>query len=125
MQSFLQHYTEPPVAAAPTSGSKAAVGATPQPTAFSTYSSTGPLLPLGPGTLTLNPWVQRTSPDCIGSLRSAGIPITVVCTKADQMDAAGEDAGMKGAQWEERTDWVQQALRTVCLQRASLSHYNS
>lgn len=40
------------------------------------------------------------------------------------MDAAGEDAGMKGAQWEERTDWVQQALRTVCLQREQSSTLN-
>jgi len=39
----------------------------------------------------------------------------VVCTKADLMDNAGDEAGMKGAAWEEKTDWVQQVLRTVCL----------
>lgn len=45
----------------------------------------------------------------------AGIPIIVVCTKADLMDHAGDEAGMKGAAWEEKTDWVQQVLRTICL----------
>lgn len=45
----------------------------------------------------------------------AGVPIMVVCTKADLMDSAGDDAGMKGAAWEEKTDWVQQVLRTICL----------
>jgi dynein light intermediate chain 1 len=45
----------------------------------------------------------------------AGIPIMVVCTKADLMDQAGDEAGMKGAAWEEKTDWIQQVLRTICL----------
>jgi dynein light intermediate chain 1 len=45
----------------------------------------------------------------------SGVPIMVVCTKADLMDSAGDDAGMKGAAWEEKTDWIQQVLRTVCL----------
>jgi dynein light intermediate chain 1 len=45
----------------------------------------------------------------------SGVPIMVVCTKADLMDSAGDDAGMKGAAWEEKTDWVQQVLRTICL----------
>lgn len=65
------------------------------------YNSSGPLLPLGQGTMTLN---------------AHGVPIVVVCTKADQMDAAGgTTAGIKGNAWEERCDWVQQVLRTVCL----------
>ncbi|KAJ6560463.1 dynein light intermediate chain-domain-containing protein [Mycena capillaripes] len=68
------------------------------------------LLPLGPGTLTHN---------------SAGVPIIVVCTKADLIDEMGELAagasgmgGMvrgKGGEWEERTDGVMQVLRTICL----------
>lgn len=45
----------------------------------------------------------------------SGIPIIVVCTKADLMDSVGEEVGMKGAAWEERTDWIQQVLRTICL----------
>ncbi|KAJ7852316.1 dynein 1 light intermediate chain [Mycena leptocephala] len=68
------------------------------------------LLPLGPGTLTHN---------------SAGVPIIVVCTKADLIDegsdlAAGASGmgGMvrgKGGEWEERTDSIMQVLRTICL----------
>lgn len=68
------------------------------------------LLPLGSGTLTHN---------------SAGVPIIVVCAKADQIDeghdiAAGASSmgGMvkgKGGAWEERTDGIMQILRTMCL----------
>jgi dynein light intermediate chain 1 len=68
-------------------------------------------LPLPPGILTNN---------------SAGVPIMVVCTKADLIDentdiagaGAGGMGGMvksKGGEWEERTDGVMQVLRTVCL----------
>ena len=88
VQSHLQHYAEP------SSGPSAT------PLLNSTTYGSGPLLPLGQGTLTLN---------------SAGIPIVVVCTKADLMDSAAEEIGMKGGGWEERTDWIQQVLRTICL----------
>ncbi|OCF34912.1 hypothetical protein I316_03459 [Kwoniella heveanensis BCC8398] len=95
LQSHFQHYLEPPVAAAGSSGAiSAGVGN------GTTFAGVGPLLPLGQGTLTLNP---------------AGIPIVVVCTKADLMDSVGDEIGLKGGGWEERTDWIQQALRTVCL----------
>ncbi|KAJ7639320.1 dynein light intermediate chain-domain-containing protein [Roridomyces roridus] len=77
-------------------------------TASSVSGST--LLPLGPGTFTHN---------------SAGVPIVVVCTKADLIDE-GSDLGAsasgmggmvrgKGGEWEERTDGVMQVLRTICL----------
>ncbi|WVF66512.1 hypothetical protein IAT40_001252 [Kwoniella sp. CBS 6097] len=95
LQSHLQHYSEPPVAPAGTgTGTGTSTGA------GTAYAGVGPLLPLGQGTLTLN---------------SSGIPIVVVCTKADLMDSVGDEIGMKGGGWEERTDWIQQALRTVCL----------
>lgn len=87
VQSHIQHYSEPNMNSANNIS-----------TSLSTYNG-GPLLPLGPGSLTLN---------------HAGIPIVVVCSRADLMDVTGEEAGMKG-QWEERTDWIQQVLRTVCL----------
>ncbi|KAF8213995.1 dynein light intermediate chain-domain-containing protein [Mycena galopus ATCC 62051] len=69
------------------------------------------LLPLGHGTLTHN---------------SAGVPIVVVCTKADLIDEGGSDLGTgasgmggmvrgKGGEWEERTDSIMQVLRTICL----------
>lgn len=64
------------------------------------YSANAPLLPLGQGTLTLN---------------SHGIPIIVVCTKADLMESKADAAGMKGSAWEERCDWAQQVIRTICL----------
>lgn len=78
--------------------------------ATSSISSTT-LLPLGPGTLTHN---------------AAGVPIIVVCTKADQIDEGSDvigagTAGMggmvkgKGDDWEERTDGVMQIMRTICL----------
>lgn len=97
MQSHLQHYTEP-------STDPAALPAS------SITAST--LLPLGSGTLTHNP---------------AGVPIIVVCTKADLIDETPESlnagpSGMggmvkgKGSEWEERTDAVMQVLRTICLQ---------
>ena len=35
------------------------------------------------------------------------------------MDSPGEEAGLKGGTWEERTDWAQQLLRTLCLACAS------
>lgn len=68
-------------------------------------------LPLPKGTLTSN---------------AAGIPIIVVCTKADLIDDKGDIAGAgvsgmggmvksKGGEWEERTDSIMQALRTICL----------
>ncbi|KAI0258485.1 dynein light intermediate chain-domain-containing protein [Gloeopeniophorella convolvens] len=71
----------------------------------------GAILPLGPGTFTHN---------------AAGVPIIVVCTKADLIDdnndlvgaGASGMGGMvkgKGGEWEERTDGIMQILRTVCL----------
>lgn len=82
--------------------------ADPLPTANGALSNT--LLPLGPGTLTHN---------------SAGVPIIVVCTKADLIDEGNDvvagASGMgsmvkgKGGEWEERTDGVMQVLRTICL----------
>ncbi|TYJ51254.1 hypothetical protein B9479_008186, partial [Cryptococcus floricola] len=46
---------------------------------------------------------------------TSGMPIVVVCMKADPMDNATEDVGVKGGGWEEKTVRAQQALRTVCL----------
>lgn len=97
VQSHIQHYVEP---AAPTANSSTSPSSTPALPSISSVYGTGPLLPLGQGTLTLN---------------TAGLPIMVVCTKADLMDNVGDEIGMKGAGWEERTDWIQQVLRTVCL----------
>lgn len=75
------------------------------------------MLPLGPGTLTHN---------------SAGVPIVVVCTKADLIDEGSDLVGAgasgmgpmvkgKGGEWEEQTDAVMQVLRTVCLKCESSS----
>ncbi|GJJ07202.1 hypothetical protein Clacol_001402 [Clathrus columnatus] len=96
LQSYLQHYTE-----SSTSGEASLPGA-------STLSGT--VLPLGQGVLTHN---------------STGIPIIVVCTKADLIDeghdavgGAGSMGGMvkgKGGEWEERTDGIMQVLRTICM----------
>lgn len=69
------------------------------------------VLPLGPGTFTHN---------------SAGVPIVVVCTKADLIDEGNNLVGQatsgmggmvkgKGDEWEERTDSIMQVLRTICL----------
>ncbi|RDB20102.1 Cytoplasmic dynein 1 light intermediate chain 1 [Hypsizygus marmoreus] len=80
----------------------------------------GTLLPLGPGTFTHN---------------SAGIPIIVVCTKADLIDDGNDMAagasGMgsmvkgKGEEWEERTDGVMQILRTICLKYGASLFYTT
>ena len=76
--------------------------------ATSTVSNT--VLPLSTGAFTHN---------------SAGLPIVVACTKADQIDeghdlvaGASGMGGMvkgKGGEWEERTDGVMQIMRTICL----------
>ncbi|KIY52323.1 hypothetical protein FISHEDRAFT_35371 [Fistulina hepatica ATCC 64428] len=85
----------------------------------STLSSTT-LLPLGPGTFTHN---------------SSGIPIIVVCTKADLIDeghdlvagASGMGGMVKGTggEWEERTDGVMQILRTICLKYGAALFYTT
>jgi dynein light intermediate chain 1 len=71
------------------------------------------LLPLAPGILTHN---------------TSGIPIIVVCTKADLIDDSSDAAGggmVKGKsdEWEERTDGIMQVLRTVCLKCRLLLRY--
>lgn len=76
----------------------------------STSALSNTVLPLGPGTLTHN---------------TAGVPIIVVCSKADlideENDVVASAAGMggmvkgKGGEWEERTDGIMQVLRTICL----------
>lgn len=93
VKSHLQHYVEP-------AGSSAPID--PVTTVTSSINST--LLPLGTGTFTHN---------------VAGVPIVVVCTKADLIDEE-EDVALgtvkgKGGEWEERTDGVMQVLRTICL----------
>ena len=79
-----------------------------------TAASSSTLLPLGPGTLTHN---------------SAGVPVVVVCTKADLIDEGNDIIGSgpsgmggmvkgKGGEWEERTDSIMQVLRAICLKCA-------
>ena len=69
------------------------------------------MLPLGPGTLTHN---------------LSGVPIIVVCAKADLIDEGSDLVGApapgmgamvkgKGGEWEEQTDGIMQVLRTICL----------
>lgn len=55
----------------------------------------------------------------------AGVPIVIVCTRADLMDKVGDEMGMKGGGWEERTDWIQQVLRTVCLAYGAALFYTA
>lgn len=94
---YLQHYVEP--------------SSEPMPAGTSTAVANATVLPLGSGTLTHN---------------MAGIPIVVVCTKADLIDEGADAVGAaasgmggmvkgKGGEWEERTDGVMQILRTICL----------
>ncbi|KAI6024519.1 dynein light intermediate chain-domain-containing protein [Pisolithus marmoratus] len=79
------------------------------------------VLPLGPGTFTHN---------------SAGVPIAVVCTKADLIDEGSNligpgTSGMggmvkgKGGEWEERTDSIMQVLRTICLKYGAALFYTT
>ncbi|KAI5119605.1 hypothetical protein M0805_005775 [Coniferiporia weirii] len=82
----------------------------------STLSST--LLPLGPGTFTHN---------------SSGVPIIVVCTKADLIDEGSDPVGGapgmggmvkgKGSEWEEQTDGIMQVLRVICLKYGAALFY--
>lgn len=41
------------------------------------------------------------------------------------MDSAADGLGMKGAVWEERLDWAQQVIRTVCLAYGAALFYTS
>lgn len=78
------------------------------------------MLPLGQGVLTHN---------------LCGVPIVVICTKADLIDdghdVVGGTGGMggmvkgKGGEWEERTDGIMQVLRTICMKCTSFSHFLS
>ncbi|KAJ3812696.1 dynein light intermediate chain-domain-containing protein [Lentinula aff. lateritia] len=115
-QSYLQHYTEPSLDPS-----------TLVPSTSSTALSSNTILPLGPGTLTHN---------------AAGVPIIVVCTKADLIDEreegtaniggigvpTGLGGGMvkgKGGEWEERTDGIMQILRTICLKYGASLFYTT
>lgn len=92
--------------------------ADPLPAANTTLSNA--VLPLGSGTLTHN---------------LAGVPIIVVCAKAELIDegpdiAAGASGmgGMvkgKGGAWEERTDGIMQVLRTICLKYGASLFYTT
>ncbi|KAH9983550.1 DLIC-domain-containing protein [Russula compacta] len=81
----------------------------------------GTILPLGSGVFTHN---------------AAGVPIVVVCTKADVVDdnndlvgtGASGMGGMvkgKGDEWEERTDGIMQILRAVCLKYGAALFYTT
>ncbi|KAH8118671.1 dynein light intermediate chain-domain-containing protein [Phellopilus nigrolimitatus] len=84
----------------------------------STLGST--LLPLSSGTLTHN---------------FSGVPIIVVCTKADLIDEGrdlvGGASGMggmvkgKGSEWEEQTDGIMQVLRVICLKYGASLFYTT
>ncbi|EKM79910.1 hypothetical protein AGABI1DRAFT_119961 [Agaricus bisporus var. burnettii JB137-S8] len=86
----------------------------------STSALSNTVLPLGPGTLTHN---------------TAGVPIIVVCSKADlideENDVVASAAGMggmvkgKGGEWEERTDGIMQVLRTICLKYGASLFYTT
>ncbi|KAI5993622.1 dynein light intermediate chain-domain-containing protein [Pisolithus albus] len=89
------------------------------PTTSNLTSST--VLPLGPGTFTHN---------------AAGVPVVVVCTKADLIDEGSNligpgTSGMggmvkgKGGEWEERTDSIMQVLRTICLKYGAALFYTT
>ncbi|KIM25507.1 hypothetical protein M408DRAFT_331076 [Serendipita vermifera MAFF 305830] len=90
------------------------------PLPMTTAAMASSALPLPKGTFTSN---------------SAGIPIIVVCTRADLIDdnsdIAGGAAGMggmvksKGGEWEERTDGVMQVLRTICLKYGAALFYST
>ncbi|KAG8926656.1 hypothetical protein FRC02_008758 [Tulasnella sp. 418] len=97
LQSLLQHYVEPDATAETIT------------LPSGNANLTSALLPLSQGVLTHN---------------TAGVPIMVVCTKTDlineEQDAPGigNNLGIiraKGGEWEERTDGIMQALRTICL----------
>ncbi|KAJ3572267.1 hypothetical protein NP233_g3194 [Leucocoprinus birnbaumii] len=106
LQSHLQHYSEPSTDTDTLPASSSALNNT--------------ILPLGSGTLTHN---------------TAGVPIVVVCSKADLIDeeidtvaAATGMGGMvkgKGGEWEERTDGVMQVLRTICLKYGASLFYTT
>ncbi|KAG9038612.1 hypothetical protein FRB95_000834, partial [Tulasnella sp. JGI-2019a] len=108
LQSHIQHYTEP----------AANSEVLPVP-GVNMLSST--LLPLSQGVFTHN---------------RSGVPIIVVCAKADKIDDdAGSGPGLggnmagvaknKGANWEERTDGIMQVMRTVCLKYGAGLFYTS
>ncbi|KAF8313277.1 DLIC-domain-containing protein [Clavulina sp. PMI_390] len=103
LKSHLQHYVEPTSTSAPLEGLTAV-----------TSSINSTLLPLGDGSLTHN---------------VAGVPIVVVCTKADLIDEE-ENVGLgtvkgKGGEWEEKTDAVMQVLRTISLQYGAALFYTT
>ncbi|KAG8788236.1 hypothetical protein FRB91_004314 [Serendipita sp. 411] len=93
---------------------------TDEPLPITTSTMTSSALPLPQGSFTNN---------------TAGVPIIVVCTKADLIDdnsdIAGGTSGMggmvksKGGEWEERTDGIMQVLRTICLKYGAALFYST
>ncbi|PVF96464.1 hypothetical protein CPB86DRAFT_762055 [Serendipita vermifera] len=94
---------------------------TDEPLPLTTATLTSSALPLPSGMFTNN---------------TAGVPLVVVCTKADLIDdnsdiagaGAGGMGGMvksKGGEWEERTDGVMQVLRTICLKCGAALFYST
>ncbi|KAG8834064.1 hypothetical protein FRC17_009627 [Serendipita sp. 399] len=93
---------------------------TDEPLPITTSTMTSSSLPLPHGSFTSN---------------IAGVPVIVVCTKADLIDdnsdIAGGTSGMggmvksKGGEWEERTDGIMQVLRTICLKYGAALFYST
>ncbi|KAJ2776131.1 hypothetical protein H4R18_005829 [Coemansia javaensis] len=96
LERFLQEYVDP--AAAPAGDAAAAAAA-------AVAKAADVLLPLGAGVLEAN----------------LGLPLVVVCTKADAMAAMERERGFK----EEDFDHVQQVLRAVCLRFGAALIYTS
>ncbi|ORX87357.1 dynein light intermediate chain [Basidiobolus meristosporus CBS 931.73] len=96
LERYIQEYTDPSIS----SGSPAV----PHSTVTSSMNS-DVLLPLGPGCLTTN----------------LGIPIVVACTKSDVTALHEREMDYK----EEQFDFIQQALRTLCLKYGAALFYTS
>ncbi|KAJ1982136.1 hypothetical protein H4R34_001815 [Dimargaris verticillata] len=105
LQKFVQTYTEP------TESSTAGLVDTQNPPSAATAitattaAAQKVILPLGPGTLTTN----------------LGIPIVVVCCKADAIAKLEREQDYK----EDHFDFIQQSLRTICLKYGASLFYTS
>ncbi|KAJ1982352.1 hypothetical protein H4R35_000305 [Dimargaris xerosporica] len=105
LEKFVQTYTEP---SEPSTATLADTQNPPSGTSAITATAAAAqkvILPLGPGTLTTN----------------LGIPIAVVCCKADAIAKLEREQDYK----EDHFDFIQQSLRTICLKYGASLFYTS
>ncbi|KAJ1022790.1 hypothetical protein NDA18_005124 [Ustilago nuda] len=125
LESYIRAYVEPAAQKTPsTETSSTTAAATGQPANSSAQPSTidADALPTPITTVSISLDSSEANPLSEGTLTdNLGIPIVVVCTKADAITRLERDKGFK----EEQFDYIQQVLRTICMKYGAALFYTS